>query len=235
MKTLLLILTLSVIVTGCGSKRSNSSSAVGRNTTTQPQVSETAADVGSLWGSVVATLTPAQYSNDSNLQVLFQKAVAGLMQATLDPKYIGTVSGNPSDLSTATTGVRFYGSVKISQNAAQKAGALLRISIWDSYAGNKDDKGNTIPEYPLYFTQMRDPIIDNSTPSVPKVRLVFENEFTVVTLDGFRSGSNFVGNIAYENKVNFDGGATWKSRPYFGQFSVPYCGFFKGDSNCPNK
>lgn len=158
-------------------------------------------------------------------QNLFEEAVRYLVSASIDPKELGSVSGQ----SGQNTGVRFWGVVETessftqgpSRQAIRLNTAELRITIWDSFAGQTDSAGNVIPEYPIHFHGAAEGYVDGT-----RAVLTFSDSLGKIILDGTISKDYFQGAIRFDNVQYWDG-RTPGAEGTIGSFKVPTCGFFK--------
>ncbi len=181
-----------------------------------PYPGVTANAYGKVWGS----MTQGGLSSSD-----FNRSVQMFASASVAPDQIGTVSGMPYN----TTGIRFWGSVgtttKISPatyNYTQvQSTSVFRISIWDSYAGQKDSAGQLIPEYAVYFE-------GNAYGQVygNYAEIRFEDSYGSITLRGDISSTSFSGYLSFENTQYWDGAAPGAAGDNVWAFNIPTCSFF---------
>ncbi|MCC7404520.1 MAG: hypothetical protein IT288_09005 [Bdellovibrionales bacterium] len=225
MKTIL-IACLTVAVVGCGKKDKKQSIRSGRNARGPSELVNRGAvnnngqpirftpGSGTTWGEIVGSPEDA-----------FRDAVYYFVSATVDPAEFGYVSGQPGQ----DTGVRFWGSVETegsfrsgtANQRIRRETAELRISIWDSFAGQTDGAGNVIPEYPIHIRGATDGYVNGN-----RAVVTFSDAFGSITLDGSISGDYFSGTVKFDNRQYWDGVAPGATGT-LGNFYVSTCGFFR--------
>ncbi|MCB0367200.1 MAG: hypothetical protein H6624_05855 [Bdellovibrionaceae bacterium] len=220
-----LIACLSVAVSGCGKKDKRQSIRSGRNARGPSEiVNRGAVDQhgqpvkfnpvsGTTWGEIVGSPEDA-----------FRDAVYYFVSATVDPAEFGYVSGQPGQ----DTGVRFWGRVETessfttgpSNQRIRGETAELRVSIWDSFAGQTDGAGNVIPEYPIHIRGAADGYVNGN-----QAVITFSDAYGSITLEGTIGNDYFHGVVKFDNKQYWDGVAPGATGT-LGNFYVATCGFF---------
>ena len=157
----------------------------------------------------------------------FQQRVVGLLQATLSPGEIGTVSSR----SGLPTGVRFWGAIELQGGSALTSNmaatsinvgsSQLRIVVWDSLTGTTDFNGNRVPEYPIYFSRALSGTVTGNT-----AELRFQDAYGEIRLQGTFDTNFFQGQVSYQNTRSFATSSAARSDT-LGNFVVRTCGFFR--------
>lgn len=216
-KSMLTVLVLGLVLTGCGQDKKRESVSGGRGVRTTGDTSgitgvntagASANYAKGLWGEVVR---PTDFSQEK-----FQERVSGFVSATMDPENLGTVSGSSGD----KTGIRFSGLVIVKGGNIDQSASKVHIAVWDSYAGTTIE-GKTVPEYPLDFNR-----ITKFKVSGTKYEIVFEDEYGYVGFYGDKVGDKFTGNFTYRNHKMYDGSDADTQEFVLGTFSVTFNGFF---------
>jgi hypothetical protein len=178
----------------------------GQTSSTRPYSPTT----GAVWGAMYGQ---GYFSDDQ-----YNSFIHDFVSSTMDSSQLGTVSGNLSD----ATGVRFWGHVETSSgfnpngstnSTIRSTNAILRVVIWDSYAGQVDSNGNLVPEYPVDMRTVQGEVNGNTA------RIRFSDQYGWIELSGTFDAQYFTGTAWFDN----NGGAA----NYLGVFYVSTCGFFK--------
>jgi hypothetical protein len=168
------------------------------------------------WGDVIS---------DNYDSATFEAQFKALMGATIPAEYIGTISGQEGD----STGVRFWGVVTLQSGRLNPNGgsygnlstsSKLRIVIWDSFAGQTDSSGKTIPEYPIFMPKLASGSINGKSAD-----LTFSDSYGSIRLNGTFDSSTFEGTMSFTNSRQADGSAGASGT--LGHFRVDTCGFFQ--------
>lgn len=231
----LIVLSCSIVIAGC--QKENSTGAAinpvgergdGGDGGDGTQDKNSLLAKGRLWGRIVATLDKDLYNNQKDVyQKGFLEAVKGLMSVNVHPEDIGFVSGSPE--ANQTTGVRFLGDIPLNKDDSVKlADAVLRISIWDELGIKHGGKNGG--EYAIFYPTLESAEKDGKGNRV----LVFKDKFGTITLTGRLYKQNnqnrFMGAVSFANEKNYKNEAGVAL--VLGMFDVPYCGIFRGGTQC---
>ena len=224
---LIAILLLAFTAIGCGKKDDKAAinNVQGREERGGGQVVQGAPeDTSGAFGSSAIELDGQIFHNDPNV---FQKNVRGFVDATLPGDYLGYV-GTGFDGRT-DSGVFLGGKVSLvsgtldpvngTSRVAITANSRLLVVVWDEYVGKKDDKGQTLPAIPVYLTKASG-IVEGK-----QAKLVFEDEFGTIELEGSFDRDFFDGNIHFDNRKKYDGSGLG-SAGTLGGFRIPTCRLF---------
>ncbi len=148
-------------------------------------------------------------------QEAFTQAVRALVSSTLPPDQLGFVSGQANQ----DTGIVFAGFIELeggplSQASGQQRAVVtgqsnLKISIWDSFAGQtyQDERGQTqyIPEYAIGFSSAQ-----SGSVSGRNARITFADQYGSITLVGQFDGDDlcqsvFWGDLEFHNSTHVEG------------------------------
>ncbi len=229
----LIILVMSIMLTACGKKEKKEPISLRG---ARGGVSDTGSMPTAGGGSTGGTYQPAsgktwgEITRGSFTQNQFNDFVRYFTSATLDlyadPSEIGYVSGD----SNQSTGIRFWGQVATQtafnptasvSTQITSASSELRIVIWDSYAGQKDASGQTIPEYPVHIKGNASGSINGN-----QATITFNQPgFGSIKLQGTFDQNTFQGWASFDNETYWDGQKPGAAN-YLGQFRVSTCGFF---------
>jgi hypothetical protein len=182
------------------------------------------AGVGALGvNSNVSTCTSTQQSigrvyenNASGSSYSFEQRAKGLLSATLNPEVFGTISGNPNE---AQSGVTIEGRLRYDANGAViLEQSNLRLTIYDSYVGQKDSSGAAIQPYPINFNAASSGTVNVST---KQFTVLFKDTYGEVTVTGTVNNSTVVGSISYTNYSSYNGGQG--ASAVLGGFTINTC------------
>lgn len=154
----------------------------------------------------------------SNSVSSFEQRVKGLLSATVDPQFFGTISGNGNDAQNGVTiegRLRYDGSGNILLDQTN-----LKLTIYDSFVGQKDSSGNIIAAYPIQFNTATGGSVNLQTKTFT---IQFRDNYGEVVLTGNINASTVTGTITYQNFVSFNG--TQPSGGALGAFSIATCGW----------
>jgi hypothetical protein len=154
----------------------------------------------------------------SNSSLTFEQRVKGLLSATVDPQFFGTISGSGND---AQNGVTIEGRLRYDANGTVLLDqSNVKIMIYDSFVGQLDSQQQVIQAYPINFNAAAAGTMNLQT----KVfMLKFKDEFGEITLNGTVNAANVSGTISYQNDKNVTGGSL--SAGFLGEFSIATCGW----------
>lgn len=146
----------------------------------------------------------------------FEARVKGLLSATVDPQYFGTISGDPSN---AQTGVTIEGQLRYdSAGNVTLSQTTLKLSVLDSFVGQTDTTGTTISAYPINFSAASSGTVNLATKTFT---VLFKDNYGEITLTGTIGGSTTTGTVSYKNYVSYNGGTV--SSGTLGAFQIPTC------------
>ncbi len=156
-------------------------------------------------------------ANNIDSTSTFEQRVKGLISATVDPQYFGTISGNGND---AQSGVTIEGRLRYDGNGSVLLDqSNLKITIYDSYVGQKDSSGNAVQAYPINFNTASAGTMNLQT----KVfTLQFKDTYGEVTLNGTVNASTVTGTVSYQNYTSYKGGQAAAGN--LGTFTIATCG-----------
>lgn len=159
----------------------------------------------------------------------FTDAVKGLTNASVPEDYVGFVNGD-FNATDNRTGVLFGGRVqaesgKIIPGSSQPrvnitGSSRLLVVVYDEFAGQKDENGQTIPAIPIHLTTASGYIEGN------RAYLKFWDSYGSIVLEGtFQSNGDFVGKFIYDNQKKYDGSGLG-GEGQLGTFFIRACSFF---------
>lgn len=158
-------------------------------------------------------------SSVAGSNVPFEQRVKGLLAATVNPQYFGTISGNGQ---SAQNGVTLEG--RLQYNPQSGAVVLeqtnLRLTIYDSFVGQADEGGSPIQPYVINFETATSGTVNVAT---NQFTLQFGDQYGSVSVTGQMAGTTVTGTISYQNTTNFDGSAGYGGT--LGDFSISTCGW----------
>lgn len=176
-----------------------------------------------------------QIYKDQYTQSQFQDGVDGFVSATIDPwgdyhpegwDELGDVSGDIDQ----DTGVWIRGKAVLRNGSLNPNGSnnsqiepgqtALRMVIWDTYAGQTDAQGNTIPEYGVSFDSAESGYVNGNTAVIR-----FRDGKGWVELNGVFDSQWFYGEVKFDNAVGAYNISPKEGR--IGYFFLPTCGFFR--------
>lgn len=147
----------------------------------------------------------------------FEQRVKGLLSASVDPQYFGTISGNGND---AQTGVTIEGRLRYDSNGNILLDQTnLKLIVTDSYVGQKDSNGATIQAYPIQFSTASS---GNMNLSTKTFTVLFKDSYGEVTVTGTVNGSVVSGSISYNNYVSYDNSTPASGS--LGAYQIATCG-----------
>lgn len=176
------------------------------------------------WGSIL---------RNSSSQAVFQSQVQAFVSNLTGPNNETIALGQVSGDANQVTGVRFWGAVGLNstngvvslngQNNFQvtSQGSALRLSIFDSYVGQTNSKGEKITEIPIYIAPDVEGFV-NVTGRVygNQAEILYQDSYGQILLTGTFNSNWFQGQVQFQNNNPSVSGT-------LGTFVVPTCGFFK--------
>lgn len=158
-------------------------------------------------------------NNAAGTAVPFEQRVKALIAATVDPKYFGTISGQPTG---GQNGVTMEGRLRYdAQGTVLLDQTYLKLTIYDSYVGQKDSSGTPVQPYPINFNTAA---AGQVNPTTKQFTVRFKDNYGEVTLTGALNNSTAVGTLSYQNYTNFDGSPG--ASGVLGGFNIPACAWF---------
>lgn len=149
----------------------------------------------------------------------FEQRVKGLLSATVDPQYFGTISGDGNDPSTGVTiegRLRYDGAGNVLMNQTN-----LKLVVTDSFVGQKDSTGAVIPAYPMNFAAASSGTVNVAAKTFT---IVFKDSYGEITLNGSFNTSMVTGTISFANSTTVLAGGTPASGT-LGAFQIATCGW----------
>jgi hypothetical protein len=212
MKMLLLVLMVaSTALVGCGKKQSGKAPiSQARGTRSGGISGDTVNSSGVLDGAVV------RYSTWSNAD--FQQTVTDFLGASIQREFIGEVSGDPNQSTGVVFGAQIQpasGYYTPNMNTQLSPNGHILVAVYDTFTGQKDAEGNTIPPMAVYVQGISGNISNNV------LRAQASDSFGVLHITAQISGSQISGNIWYENLQNANGGSPVTND--LGYFQAPTC------------
>jgi hypothetical protein len=192
--TKILSLTMALFLAACGQSEN----------TTSMNVAGGGGNSGSVGGSnncSTSTSTQGQIydPNYRTNPTAFRVAVGNFVSATLDPKYLGDVSGDPS----SKTGIKFSGSFSFAATGQINLSATsVQIDINDSLVGTTDSSGKLITAYPVDFSQAAAGNYDKSNGTF---QVTFQDQYGQLVFNGKVSGQTAQGTVTFANTSAVDG------------------------------
>lgn len=149
----------------------------------------------------------------------FEADVKGFVSATLDPQYLGTVSGDIN----AATGIDFLGGLRFNaQGQLEVESASLMIKIFDSYA-KQSYNGQVVQPYVIEFVGASAGMVDHQS---RQFQVTFKDSYGSVTMQGSYDLNGLAsGTVTYENFIAVDG--YFPARGTLGSFRIATCGLIK--------
>lgn len=149
----------------------------------------------------------------------FEADVKSFVSATLDPQYLGSVSGDIN----AATGIDFLGGLRFNaQGQLEVESASLMIKIFDSYA-KQTYNGQVVQPYVIEFVGASSGMIDHQT---RQFQVTFKDAYGSVTMQGSFSQNGLAsGTVTYENFIAVEG--YFPARGTLGSFRIATCGLIK--------
>lgn len=144
----------------------------------------------------------------------FQTIVDGLLSATVDPQYFGTI--------TSSNGVQVQGRLAFDNSGNLNAPASnLQLTITDSFVGQTDNTGATVQPYLIQFNSASSGQINVSNGTFV---VQFKDNFGEVDLNGQFNTSTVMATVSYVNYANVVAGSS-NAQGTIGVFQMPRCGF----------
>lgn len=209
-KSIAALILVTLLIAACGTEEQRSSVRRGGRAARNAGVAspDQAAYQSGTWAGIV-------YGSPQNL---FQDATKDFVSSFMNPQDLGTVSGAYNQ----STGIRFDARVQSNVLAGDNLSALsitggsLDLLIFDSAAQSGAAEAIVVATPEFSRASMNGSWLD----------LQFSDDYAYIGIQGYISGSNFVGEIRFRNKVHFDGGtpAAWD---LWGGISIPKCQIFR--------
>lgn len=168
--------------------------------------------VGSTCGNTAQT-TGRVYDNGGGSSYTFDQRVKGLLAASVDPQYFGTI-----------TGVTIEGHIAYDTNGTVNVSQTnLKLVVADSFVGQKDDKGGIISAYPMNFATATSGTVNIAAKTFT---VLFKDSYGEITLTGNYGTSVVTGSISY---TNFSTVATgnYPTSGTLGAFQISSCSFIQ--------
>jgi hypothetical protein len=148
----------------------------------------------------------------------FEQRVKGLISASVDPEEFGIISSNSNVAQNGVTieGHLFYdgnGNVLLDQSK-------LKITVSDSFVGQKNSDGKIIEAYPINFNSA---VAGTMNLQTKAFMLQFKDAYGDITLNGVINAATVTGTVSYQNYTSYDGGQA--SAGVLGTFSIATCGW----------
>lgn len=157
-------------------------------------------------------------NNSSGSSYTFEQRVKGLIAATVDPQYFGTISGSAND---AQSGVTMEGRLRYDGNGTVLLDQTnLRLTIYDSLVGQLDSSGKTIEPFTINFNTATSGTVNLAT---KQFTILFADDVGEVTVTGSINNSTVNGTISYKNYKNFN--SAQGSSAVLGAFTIATCGW----------
>lgn len=172
--------------------------------------------VGSGVGSTCGNTTQSTgnvYDNGGGSNYTFEQRVKGLLAASVDPQYFGSITGVTMEGHIAYDST---GNVNISQTN-------LKLVVADSFVGQKDDKGGIITAYPMNFASATSGTVNIAAKTFT---VLFKDSYGEITLTGNYGSATVTGSISY---TNFSTVATgnYPTSGTLGAFQISSCAFIQ--------
>ncbi len=149
----------------------------------------------------------------------FEQRVKGLLSASIDPSYFGTISG---DNSNASTGVSMEGRISYDSSGNLNVSQTnLKLTVTDSYVGQTDSTGAVVQAYPMGFSTASSGAVNLAAKTFS---VVFKDNYGEITVTGSFSGSIATGTISYANYQTAVAGKN-PSSGNLGSFQISTCSF----------
>lgn len=159
-------------------------------------------------------------NNATGSAYTFEQRVKGLIAATVDPQYFGTISGDPNEAQSGVTlegRLRYDASGKVLLDQTN-----LKLTVYDSFVGQKDSSGTTIQPFPINFNAASAGTMNLAT---KQFTLQFKDSYGEVNLTGVVNGATVTGTISYQNYTNYNG--SQGSGSILGAFTIATCGWIQ--------
>lgn len=229
-KSILFVAILSVLTAACAKKEQKTAVKSSRSARSPyvesnngsgiPSVNSPAGISGKVWGA----MTQGSLSNQQ-----FTTSVKMFVSSLFDPQALGSISGTQF----SNTGIRFWGAISTTaavsttgfNNVQITSNSMLRLSIWDSFAGKQDQEGNLVPEIGIFMDGYEYGQVQGYVYGT-YAHIYFEDQYGSVGLNGNIQGSKFVGYLSFSNNQYWDGAAPGASATDVWAFEIPTCSFF---------
>lgn len=181
-----------VVMSGCAKKNTSSVRTAGRG------VPEGAQQLMNNNNGTSCTQSQMGKIFDPNASPQFESQVKGFVSATLDPRNLGTISGDIN----AKTGIDFNGNFQFDpQGNLIPASSTVYIKIVDSYVYEKPN-GQSPPPYVVEFSSATAGRIDRNT---GQFEVIFEDNYGAIIFSGQYSPQMVQGTVSYQNHTAVQG------------------------------
>jgi hypothetical protein len=159
------------------------------------------------------------YDGGGSSSFTFEQRVKGLLSASIDPSYFGTISG---DMSSTSTGVSLEGHIAYDSSGNLNISQTnLKMTVSDSYVGQTDSSGAVVQAYPMNFPSASAGSVNLSAKTFS---VVFKDSYGEVTLTGSFAGSVTTGTVSYTNYTTAVSG-NYPTSGALGSFQISTCSF----------
>jgi hypothetical protein len=151
----------------------------------------------------------------------FEQRIKGLVSATVDPSYFGSIDGS---MNSTQTCVAFEGRLNTDASGnVNVSQSNLKITVYDSYVGTADVDGGTIEPYVIQFSAASSGQVNASGKTFS---IQFKDEYGEINLSGSFAQATTTGTMNFKNYKSFDN-ASSPASALLGAFSIPTASFVR--------
>ncbi|WP_413287549.1 hypothetical protein [Bdellovibrio sp. HCB337] len=160
-------------------------------------------------------------SNASGSGYTFEQRAKGLLSATVDPQFFGTINGSQNN--TSQSGITLEGRLRYDTNGNVILDQTnMKLLIYDSFVGQTDSSGKTIQPYPINFFAATAGTMNLAT---KQFTVQFKDSDGDITITGTVNGATVTGSISYQNFKSYNGSTP--AAGVLGAFSIPTCAWIQ--------
>jgi len=165
-------------------------------------------------GTTCSTAIGRVYDSSSvSSSQTFEQRVKALLSASANPTSFGTIDGSQTATQTC---VMMEGRLNYDSSGNVNASlSTLKLTIYDSYVGQKDTSGNTITPSVITFSSASSGQVDVNGKSFT---LKFSDSYGEIDLTGNFAQTTTTGTMSFQNTTSFDQSAS--SSGVLGAFSI---------------
>jgi hypothetical protein len=162
-------------------------------------------------------VTGRVYDDGVSSGFTFEQRVKGLLSASIDPQYFGTISGVATNVNT---GVSIEGHISYdSSGNILVSQTTLKLVVTDSYVGQADVSGGVVQAYPVNFTSANSGTVNMAAKTFT---VLFKDNYGEITLAGNFSSAVTTGTITYTNSATV-GSGNYPTSGTLGAFQISTC------------
>lgn len=159
------------------------------------------------------------YDGGGSSSYTFEQRVKGLLAASVDPQYFGTISG---DSASTATGVSMEGKIVYDASGNVNVSQTnLKLVVTDSFVGQTDASGKLVTAYPMNFASASSGTVNIAAKTFT---VLFKDSYGEITLTGSYNSSTTTGSITYTNFSTVASG-NFPTSGTLGAFQISTCSF----------